>query len=397
MKVTLLPKHLNSADDFEMVPLGRLKQHSRNVNQGDFGAIEESVKANGFWGALVVRRETSEILAGNHRYAVAKSLGYTELPVTWVSCDNDTALRILLADNHTSRLGSNDPSALAELLAELAATDQGLWGTAFSGDDLDQLLSDLAGMPQSGLLADADPDAIPDDAPTRVKPGDLWQLGSHRLLCGDSTKAEDVARLMGGEKAHMVFTDPPYGMGKDFANDDGRWASVLNQALALAGDGWVFAFCSANPSLWRQAWDIVRPDRVLIWHKPFNLGFPYMGFGWHFEPILVCKGEGQPMANLSDLLPCAAILRKDDAESVKHPTQKPVALLQTLLESAVLGDVYDPFLGSGTTIIAAEQTGRKCYGMEIEPKYCSVVLERYERATGKQAVLLEPSAESETV
>jgi len=140
-----MPKHLNSADDFEMVPIGRLKQHSRNVNHGDFGAIEESIKASGFWGALVVRRETSEILAGNHRYAVAKSLGYSELPVTWVSCDNDTSLRILLADNHTGRLGSDDPNALAELLAELAATDKGLLGTAFSGDDLQVLLDDLAG------------------------------------------------------------------------------------------------------------------------------------------------------------------------------------------------------------------------------------------------------------
>ena len=140
-----MPKHLNSADDFEMVPIGRLKQHSRNVNHGDFGAIEESIKASGFWGALVVRRETSEILAGNHRYAVAKSLGYSELPVTWVSCDNDTSLRILLADNHTGRLGNDNPAALAELLAELAATDKGLLGTAFSGDDLQSLLDDLAG------------------------------------------------------------------------------------------------------------------------------------------------------------------------------------------------------------------------------------------------------------
>ena len=140
-----MPKHLNSADDFEMVPIGRLKPAPFNPNNGDYGAIEESIKANGFWGALVVNRRTCHVLAGNHRLRVASDLGYSELPVTWVDVGPDDEKRILLADNHTGRLGSDDPNALAELLAELAATDKGLAGTAFSGDDLDQLLSDLVG------------------------------------------------------------------------------------------------------------------------------------------------------------------------------------------------------------------------------------------------------------
>ena len=142
-----MPKHLNSADDFEMVPIGRLKPAPFNPNNGDYGAIEESIKANGFFGALVVSRRTGHVLAGNHRLRVALDLGYRELPVTWVDVDLDAEKRILLADNHTARLGNDNPVALAELLAELAATDKGLLGTAFSGDDLDQLLSDLAGMP----------------------------------------------------------------------------------------------------------------------------------------------------------------------------------------------------------------------------------------------------------
>ena len=191
-----MPKHLNTADDFEMVAIERLIPHERNVNNGDFGAIHESIEANGFFGALVVQKSTRRILAGNHRFAVAQKMGYSQLPVTWVDVDDDAALRILLADNRTGRLGSDNPNALAELLAELAGTDKGLSGTGFDGDDLDALISELAGMPQSGLLDDADPDAIPDDAPTRVKPGELWSMGEHRLLCGDNTKPEDVARLM---------------------------------------------------------------------------------------------------------------------------------------------------------------------------------------------------------
>jgi hypothetical protein len=134
-------KHLN--EEYEMVPIGRLIPHERNVNQGDWGAIQQSIEANGFFGALVVQRSTGKILAGNHRYAVAKSLGFTELPVTWVDVDDDKALRILLADNRTARLGTDNDGALAALLAELSETPAGLAGTGFNGDDLDQLIADL--------------------------------------------------------------------------------------------------------------------------------------------------------------------------------------------------------------------------------------------------------------
>ena len=140
-----MPKHLNTDTDYEMVPIGRLKSHERNVNQGDFGAIQESIEANGFFGALVCQRSSRRILAGNHRFAVAQKLGYTELPVTWVDVDDEAALRILLADNRTGRLGTDNSAALAELLAELAGTDTGLAGTGYDGDALDQLIADLAG------------------------------------------------------------------------------------------------------------------------------------------------------------------------------------------------------------------------------------------------------------
>lgn len=139
-----MPKHLNDEHDFEMVEIGRLKTHERNVNQGDLGAVIESIKANGFFGSLVVQRSTGKILAGNHRYQAAQTLGYDRLPVTWVDIDDERALRILLADNRTARLGNDDPNALAALLVELAGTDEALAGTGFDGDDLDRLLNDLA-------------------------------------------------------------------------------------------------------------------------------------------------------------------------------------------------------------------------------------------------------------
>ena len=144
-----MPKHLNTADDFEMVAIERLIPAPFNPNAGDFGAIHESIEANGFFGALVVSRRTRHVLAGNHRLAVALKMGYESLPVTWVDVDLDGEKRILLADNRTSRLGNDNPNALAELLAELAGTDKGLSGTGFDGDDLDQIINDLS---RSGII-----------------------------------------------------------------------------------------------------------------------------------------------------------------------------------------------------------------------------------------------------
>ena len=140
-----MPKLLNADGDFEMVPIGRLKTHPRNVNSSDLGAIIESIKAHGFYGALVVQRGTCFVCAGNHRLLAGRELGYTALPVTWIDCDDETALRVMIADNRTTRLGNDDPAALAELLAELAGTETGLGpGLGYDGDDLDQLINDLS-------------------------------------------------------------------------------------------------------------------------------------------------------------------------------------------------------------------------------------------------------------
>lgn len=140
-----MSKHLNADNDFEMVEIGRLRASAFNPNQGDLGAIIESIQANGFYGSLVVRRGACDVLAGNYRLAAAKTLGYERLPVTWVDVSDDAAKRILLADNRTARLGNDDPNALAELLAELAGTERGLTGTGFAEEDLQTLLDDLSG------------------------------------------------------------------------------------------------------------------------------------------------------------------------------------------------------------------------------------------------------------
>lgn len=130
-------------DAYALVPISRLLPHPKNVNQGDYGAIETSMKENGFFGALVVQRSTRHILSGNHRFLVAQKLGYTELPVTWVDVDDDRARRILLVDNRTARLGNDHPAKLAELLAEIQNQTDTLAGTGYSTEFLDDLLQDL--------------------------------------------------------------------------------------------------------------------------------------------------------------------------------------------------------------------------------------------------------------
>lgn len=129
----------------ETVPVSALTCHNRNVNMGDIGAIYESIEANGFYGTIVAQRSTGNVLAGNHRLQAAIMAGITEVPVCWVDCDSEQALRILLVDNRSARLGHDDENKLAELLVELSNTEAGLIGTGFSPDDLDQLISDLAG------------------------------------------------------------------------------------------------------------------------------------------------------------------------------------------------------------------------------------------------------------
>lgn len=158
-RLALIPPIL--PQQYEQVAVDLIKPHDRNVNQGDTGAIHESIQANGFYGACLVQKSTNLILAGSHRWTAAKQAGLPAVPVIWVDADDDAALRIMLSDNRTARLGTDNDAALAELLAELANTEAGLTGTGFDGDDLDALIADLAG-PQF----DPDPEPTNDGAGT---------------------------------------------------------------------------------------------------------------------------------------------------------------------------------------------------------------------------------------
>lgn len=393
-KTLEIPSVING--EYEYVAADSLKPHPRNVRQADVGAIHESIRANGFYGACVVQKSTRHILVGNHRWYAAKQAGLPSIPVIWADVDDDSALRVLLADNQTGDLATNDNAALAELLAELAATDKGLAGTAYDGDDLDQLISDLAGMPQSGLLDGADADAVPDasEVVTRCKAGDLWRLGRHLLLCGDSTKAEDVARLMDGQTVDCMLTDPPYGIGGteskknnyDIHVDSQENLVVLIAAFLPIGQQYVERTVltpgNANQRLYPK------PSWTMAWFTPAGTGSGPWGFCC-WQPIL-CYGKDPRLQNGEGRHP-DAIVHTESADDVGHPCSKPVKFWTWLMErvTAKNGGIYDPFNGSGTGILAAETLARNYFGMEMSPHYVDVTLTRWEKATGMTAELIE--------
>lgn len=206
-----MPSVLNQA--YELVPVAQLRQHPRNANTGDIGAIHQSIQATGFYGAIVAQTSTGFVLAGNHRLAAAQHAGLSEVPVTWVDVDDEEALRILLVDNRTAELATRDDQAIATILQELAATPEGLLGTGYDGDDLDTLLFDLqnAGVYANGDATDPDPISA-DNAHSKwlVNVGDEWSGGGITLTVGDARNESSYSQMQGN--ADVMWTDPPYGV-----------------------------------------------------------------------------------------------------------------------------------------------------------------------------------------
>jgi site-specific DNA-methyltransferase (adenine-specific) len=397
--------------DLKLDPRNARKHNPRNV-----GMIVDSLHEVGAARSIVIDEE-GRILAGNGTVDAAAEAGIERVQV--VDADGETIIavrrtglteaqkrRLALLDNRTAELAEWD----AEVLAALAEDGINL-DDLFAKDELDDLLADLNKPNLNG-----DPDDVPDEADveTRCKPGDLWRLGNHRLLCGDSTKAEDVARVMGGEWATHVFTDPPYrfetkGAGCFGPAHDVGGHSIRKTMNAISNAGLAefepatflaalpaffrdgmhssFIFCSKDliPDYlnWARANDV--GFNVLVWKKtggviPFGNGpLPDVEYLLLFRRA--AKWNAATQANRSK------VLEYGRADVSDHPTPKPVALVVNQLSlTTEQGDIVgDPFIGSGTTLIAAETLGRRCYGIEIEPRYCDIVLARWENLTGKDA------------
>lgn len=393
------------------VPIGDLLPYGRNPRRGNVEAIAESLQQNGQYRPVVANRRTSEVLAGNHTLAAARSLGWPELAVTWVDVGDEDAARIALIDNRASDLSEYDDEVLSELLASLP----NLAGTGYTDDDLADLLSKVTPLPP--VLAD--PDAAPElPKEPRSAPGDVWLLGPHKVICGDATDVTVFTRLLGDERPQCVWTDPPYGIsyvGKTkealtIHNDSieslhDLLSSSLGAVLAFTDPGaaWYVAAPAGPASLdfsqvltdlevWRQTLVWVKSTMVLghsDYHYKHEIIYTteilYTGYTPGYLGRRGRGGEGWHGDNAQ-----TSVLEFDKpSASREHPTMKPVALVVKCLEnSSVRGDlVLDCFAGSGSTLIAAQVSGRIARVIELDPRYVDVICRRYQDVSGDKPIL----------
>ncbi len=359
-------------------------------------ALRGSLTEVGWVQQVLVNRQTGHVVDGHARVEEAISRGESTVPVLYVDLDPDEEALVLATLDPIAAMATTNEASLAALLSELHVDDAALRA----------LLTQLTpAIPKVGLT---DPDEVPPvPAEPWVKPGDLFALGDHRLLCGDATNGADVERLMAGATARAMFTDPPWnvGIGQDsnprhrqrpgLRNDDlgpeafrARLDGFAAQAhRVVSGDLYVVLGASEWPTL-----DLAlrgagyHHSATIIWAKDaFVLG--RSNYHRRYEPIWYGWRDGGTSSfnGARDLDDVWEIPRP--RRSPEHPTMKPVELVErAIANSTAAGDgVYDPFVGSGTTLIAAERVGRRGYALEIDPRYVQVALERWTAFTGRTA------------
>jgi ParB-like chromosome segregation protein Spo0J len=432
----------------ERVPIDSLVFDPANVRkhgEKNLATIKASLSRFGQQKPIVVDAN-GVVRAGNGTLAAAKALGWKEIAVVRSTLAGSEATAYAIADNRTAELAEWDEDALAQTLAALQIEDEDLAiSTGFDAKEIDALLA------PDEMTEDEVPES---PAEPITKPGDLWLLGDHRLLCGDSTKAEDVQRLMAGAKVTMAFTSPPYASQRKYDESSGfrpippdeyvDWFSAIQSNVREnceeaaswfvnikehAEDGqrhlyvkdlaiahvrkwaWLLVdeLCWYKRSLPGQWPDRFRNDWEPIFHFATSKGFPFDPLAvavesddaFHYVPnsgktaggnIGIGKegrNRSKGLARPGNVLEISTRkVPNGIAHEAAFPPDLPAFFIKAYSRSG--DNVYEPFCGSGTTLIAAEQLGRKCYGMEISPAYCDVIVKRWENLTGKKAVRAEP-------
>jgi len=418
-----------------VVPISSLVFYAKNARVHDLPKIEGSLKHHGQYRAIVVRAGTNEILAGNGTVQAALNLGWQNIAATFMDCDDDQAARIVAIDNKLNDDASYDPVKLVDLLTSIPD----LAATGFEPEDLDRLINQIAPEP---VEAGADADVLPDGpAKTVSKAGDLWELGEHRLMVGDATDPATLGKLLGGELANCMWTDPPYGVdyvggnhnlssaerlragGKTIANDgqmglDALLRGSFSAVLPFLRPGAPVYVAHADTE--RLAFEHALLDtgylvrQNLVWVKN-TLVMGHSDYHYQHEPILEAETPGdfvnpaegtdkQHEPILYGFTPGGSgrlgrggsrwfganngttvfEFPKPPANKA-HPTMKPVALVQAMLKNSCKphGIVLDPFAGSGSTLIAAEYQRVRAYVVELDPKYADVICARYQKLTGE--------------
>lgn len=372
--------------------LEEIRPYKNNPRKNDAAvdAVAKSIRQCGYVAPIIVD-ENGVILAGHTRLKALRKLGRKEcLVIVREGLTDEQKRKYRLLDNKTGELADWDFDLLAGELEDLDFGDLDLdWG--LPDDDAEPAVED-------------DYEVELPEAP-KSKPGDLYKLGRHRLLCGDATIAEDIARLMGDAQADLLLTDPPYGVDYTGATKDAlkiendnlkgdAFTEFLTSAFEAADTvmkpGAAFYIWHANQkqvefiSACKQAgWDV---RQVLIWAKnAFTLG--RQDYQWQHEPCLYGWKGGAAHLWASDRKQSTILQFDKPLRNAEHPTMKPVALFDYQMRNNTKHGqiVLDTFAGSGTTIIAAEQNGRTAYCMELDPRYVDVIVDRWEKFTGEKA------------
>ncbi len=411
----------------QWVPIDSVHLNPENprLNEPAVEAVMASIARFGFRVPLVVNRRTGLIEAGNTRWKAAQRMGLSEVPVIFADDDEITALAFALADNRTAEIATWDEPALAGLLQRLDAAGE-LFASAFSDDDLGGLIARLDAEEKRGREETFDADRAMAEAEqqttTRVQPGELWQLGRHRLLCGDATEPANWERLMAGESAHAIITDPPYAInylggraaqedrigakrrggegqeGDAYWDDlsDDEYRHLLIGSLSLAhqhSDDKAPLYLWFASSHLRDVLDCMaecgwQERNLLVWVKNNGAGALFAQYKHWYEPVFYAHKKGQAPRWHGPTNERTVWEHDKPLSNDLHPTMKPLALIErSIINATELTQlVVDPFLGSGTAIIAAERTGRRCFGFDLDARYCDVILQRWEEFVGEEAV-----------
>lgn len=434
-----------SVDDLELL--------DGNPRRGDVDAVARSLDRFGQRKPIVVRRSDRQVVAGNHTLQAARKLGWSEIAVVWVDDDEVTAKAFALADNRTAELGDYDDQLLADLLKAVGDVDPDLLADAgWAGDAVAELLERLE--PEQVPTADTDPDEVPTSAPAKTVPGDVWLLGPHRVMCGDSSSPTDVDKLLNGHLINLAFTSPPYAQQREYDKSSGfksippdeyvEWFQPIaaNVAANLADDGswfvnikehaddgqrvlyvkdltlahvrmWDWRFVDefswdrgGVPGKWnnrfKNGWEPVfhftRSPQIKF--RPESVGVPSADvFSYSPDNSKSASGSGllgseKANGKFSGLALPSNVLRIKTGSTTTvagHSAAFPVGLPEWFVKAYTdeADTVYDPFMGSGSTLLAAHQQQRVGFGMELSPGYVDLICRRFQEHTG-----IKPIAES---